>query len=291
MPALGTHVRHSEELPQHALYAVPTRIDQIGRIVAPVYINGQGPFRFMLDTGANHTVLAEAAARRLGLDPDGRSVVVQGVNGVSSAPTVWVQQLAAGELSYDDVHMPVLSGPVLDDLDGILGMDALAHRKIAANFGDDSVRITDSDGRRARNDRIVIPVRLLSGRLALIDSTVGRLAVAAVIDTGSPRTLGNPALQRALQGQRAHNEQAHATSVIDASALERPGEAQWAPPIRLGGATINDATITFGDFDIFHAWGLADRPALLIGMDVLGTLSEFAIDYRRLELQLLTLKP
>src|SRR5918993_608268 len=38
-------------------YVAPTRRDRIGRVWAPVYINGQGPFRLVLDTGANRTAV------------------------------------------------------------------------------------------------------------------------------------------------------------------------------------------------------------------------------------------
>ncbi|HEX6572433.1 MAG TPA: aspartyl protease family protein, partial [Steroidobacteraceae bacterium] len=47
-PALG----------QEPSYAVPTRLDRAGRVLAPVMVNGQGPYRFILDTGANRAVLA-----------------------------------------------------------------------------------------------------------------------------------------------------------------------------------------------------------------------------------------
>ena len=37
-------------------YAAPTRVDRIGRIWAPVKVNGQGPYRLVLATGASHTI-------------------------------------------------------------------------------------------------------------------------------------------------------------------------------------------------------------------------------------------
>ena len=77
-------------------------------------------------------------------------------------------------------------------------------------------------------------------------------------------------------------------AVIDATDQVRLGELTLSPTITLGEATISNTNITYGDFDIFRVWGLDEQPALLIGMDVLGTLAEFAIDYRRRELQLLT---
>jgi hypothetical protein len=38
---------------------------------------------------------------------------------------------------------------------------------------------------------------------------------------------------------------------------------------------------------VFKTWGLQGKPALLLGMDVLGSLAYFSIDYDRAELQLL----
>jgi hypothetical protein len=61
--------------------------------------------------------------------------------------------------------------------------------------------------------------------------------------------------------------------------------------VRLGDASIDNLIITFGDFGVFKVWGLDKEPAILIGMDVLGTLSDFRVDYRRREVQLLVRPP
>src|SRR5688500_7570856 len=47
-------------------YVAPTRRDRIGRVWAPVYLNGKGPFRLVLDTGANRTAVIPALANRIG---------------------------------------------------------------------------------------------------------------------------------------------------------------------------------------------------------------------------------
>ena len=49
-----------------------TRSDRLGRVVAPVSVNGQGPFRFIVDTGANRSVLSQGLVERLGLTPEGQ---------------------------------------------------------------------------------------------------------------------------------------------------------------------------------------------------------------------------
>src|SRR5262245_10659337 len=55
--------------------AAATSKDTAGRAVALININGQGPFRFIIDTGANRSVLSQALATRLGLEHSGEDVV------------------------------------------------------------------------------------------------------------------------------------------------------------------------------------------------------------------------
>jgi predicted aspartyl protease len=257
--------------PDQPLYAVSTRLDRIGRIVAPVFINGQGPFMFMLDTGANRTVLSDEAVQRLGLATADNRIAVQGVNGRGTVPTVQVQRLDAGELRFNNVALPVLTGTVLDRVDGILGMDGLIGKKVTADFIRDRISIVESRGHQAPYNRIVVHGELISGRLMMIEGHVGHVPVKAIIDTGGMRTLGNPALQQALAAQRGHGELAYTTGVIDATDRVRLGELALSPMITLGDAIISNTNITYGDFEIFRVWGLDEQPALLIGMDVLGT--------------------
>ena len=49
-------------------FAAPTLRDRIGRIWAPVLINGRGPYRLVLDTGATHSAIIPAG-RQQSRDP------------------------------------------------------------------------------------------------------------------------------------------------------------------------------------------------------------------------------
>src|SRR5580658_5009105 len=51
-------------------FVAPTHRDQIGRIWAPVWINGKGPFRLVLDTGANHSGITSRVAELLDIPLD-----------------------------------------------------------------------------------------------------------------------------------------------------------------------------------------------------------------------------
>jgi predicted aspartyl protease len=132
------------------LYATPTRRDRAGRIVAPVEINGRGPFRFILDTGANRSAISAATAEELGLEVEVDAPMgVHGVTGSSILPSVEVASLRAGEIDFGGRRMPVLPQAVFGGTDGILGIDALQDARVEVDFARDRVTIRRSSGRRA----------------------------------------------------------------------------------------------------------------------------------------------
>src|SRR6185503_8146145 len=78
------------------LFASPTRLDRVGRIVAPVYINGQGPFRLVVDTGASHSTISPQLAERLALSTSlSSAILLNGVTGAAEVPAVRVGRLQA----------------------------------------------------------------------------------------------------------------------------------------------------------------------------------------------------
>jgi NADPH:quinone reductase-like Zn-dependent oxidoreductase len=44
--------------------------------------------------------------------------------------------------------------------------------------------------------------------------------------------------------------------------------------------------IVYGDFHIFKVWEMVDKPAMIIGMDVLGTVPALGIDFERQDVYL-----
>jgi len=250
-----------------------------------VRINGQGPYYFMVDTGANRTVITANLAEQLGLDVEhAPTATVQGVAGSIVAPVVTLNLLQTGELTIHDLRAPVLTGPVLAQVDGILGMDGLANKKITADFIKDRIRISDSRGEPAELRFTVIHFELISQRLIMADARIGHIPVKAIIDTGGTHTLGNLALLNAIAAQGKGDPRVLESAVFDVTENLQYGRLMLAPRIRLGNAAIANIAVIFGDFRVFHIWRLDEKPALLIGMDVLGVLGELSIDYKRKEL-------
>lgn len=96
--------------------------------VEGITINGKGPYRFLLDTGAQSTVVDPALADSLGLRPSYRVEVVS-VNGSHLAPAVERAELTVdGQTVTGEVLIyPIEGVRQLDpSLAGILGQSALA---------------------------------------------------------------------------------------------------------------------------------------------------------------------
>lgn len=279
----------SREPPPEPLYAAPTRADRAGRIHAAVEINGQGPFRFILDTGANRSALSPEVVERLHL-PHAEKVFleVHGVTGSAILPAVRIESLRAGGVVLPPGNLPVLPGDVFGRADGILGISGLQRASITVDFENDRVVIAPSTGRRPSGGYMVVPTKVTRGGLLQARGRVGRTRVTVIIDTGAERTLGNMPLLAELQ-KRSNRADETATNVVGATTrVTSAGISLVAPTIMIGEAELTDLPVTFGDLHAFEVWGLTKEPALLIGMDLLGLLQQIVIDYRRGELYLKT---
>ena len=271
-------------------YVAPTRRDRIGRIWAPVYINGRGPFRLVLDSGATASEITAHVASELGLTPDlSHKVLLRGVVGAAAVPIVQVQNLTVGDVSFGRTRMPIVPD-ALGGADGILGTDGMADRRIVIEFNHDLITIQRSHGQHAPVGFVTIPFELVGKELLVADAWVGAVRTKAIIDTGGQATIANVALHDALERRRAQERDAHAI-IEDVTKSTQDASDAAAPPILLG-TSFSDGTIrisndrlTFGDMHIFEHWHMTGEPAMLIGMDTLGRLGTLIIDYRRHELQ------
>jgi len=273
-------------------FVMPTRRDRIGRIWAPVYINGQGPFRLVLDSGANHSGITEAVAETLGLTADAsKQVMLRGVTGSTPVSTVHVNSFAVGDMQEGAGRLPIVTD-ALGGAEGILGTDGMQNRRIYIDFRHDLISITRSKSEHAEIGFRVIPFETLRGNLLVVDATVGGVRTKAIIDTGGQVTIANNALRQALERRRAQ-QNSQPTHIEGVTTDIQDADAVSTPPLRMGGV---DATgsfieiryhdVSFGDMRIFEHWRLIDEPAMLVGMDALGMLDTLVIDYRRHELQI-----
>jgi len=275
-------VPHAEVM----LYQQTPRGDELGRIVVPVMLNGQGPFYFLLDTGATRSVLSHTAVSRLQLQEDhDRDVAIRSVNGRRRVHTTLVDSLKVGDMEFRQQRLPILSARVLDGMDGILSTDNLRDTRLTADFANAEVRIARVTGAPWPSSVEPVKFSAVSHQLILVDAWLGKHKVSAVIDTGGAHTLGNVALLRMLVADAGGQlNDVRASLVNDATDTQSEAWDSSVETLRIGTTVIGDLTVSFGNFPVFGFWHLDDRPALLIGMDALSRMQSFSIDYQRLEL-------
>lgn len=264
--------------PDAASVAGVTTKDTAGRAVAPISINGQGPFRFIIDTGANRSVLSQALAARLGLVPSGEDVV-HSIDGAEPAKLVNVESLSFGALRLSSGDTPVLDGPMLDGEHGLLGVDGMAGRLLHVDFTKNCVEIYESAVQLPMQGWLSVPARMRFGTMLIVQGEIQGVAVNVLIDTGSNISLANEQFRDALRSVAARTIENHGGRAFT---FGRPIVLElsvWTPTLRIGHTFIDGVHAYIGDFHIFDVWGLQNEPTLLIGMDVLARSREMAIDY------------
>jgi predicted aspartyl protease len=266
-------------------YVAPTRRDRIGRIWAPVLIDGKGPYRLVLDTGATRSAITTRAAQSLGGAQVNATTLVTGFTGTAVVPTLHVRSLEVGELLIGPSDLPVLTD-VFGGAQGVLGIEGLANKRIYADFSHDRLEIVRSHGERAPGDFIVVPLTQTTGGLLYASVRVGNVRTKAIIDTGAQGTVGNLALRDALMRHPPRNV-VH-DEVIGVTLDVQTGDSLAAPDIDFGKLQVKNARIIFGDMYLFQHWKLTETPTLTLGMDLLGSFDVLVIDYNRHELQIRT---
>lgn len=265
-------------------YVAPTTRDRIGRVWVPVHIDGHGPFRLVLDTGAQRSAIVPHVAQQLGIPLDrAPPVQLHGVTGTAVTPTIDVDYLSVGDVWLRSSRLPVVPD-VFGGAEGLLGVDGMQDRRIHIDFRADYVDIARSPNRRAGEGFFALPF-VADVRQLAVNARVGNVDVLAVIDTGAQSTVGNEALQAALRRQVA-GRATRLDQIHGATGDVQTGTGARVPAITLGGLRIHDAHVTFGDLHIFGKWEMTDRPVLLLGMDILGLVDTLVIDYRRRELHI-----
>lgn len=259
----------------------PFDLDATRRMAVPVMIGGQGPFSFLVDTGAERTVIAKELAERLGLAEGSKLRLAT----IGSSATVASYRVAA--LNMTDLHMTSFEAPAFAGRHigaaGLIGIDMLENRRVLIEFRKESMSILETR-KRARpiihdDDAIVVTARNMAGRLILSDARIDGKRVDVIVDTGAQTSIGNIALQRLVAGRRQHRVPFFPTTLNAVSGEIVPAVRTAIKQISIGGAEVNDLPVSFADSQAFRALGLDKRPALLLGMDSLSLFDRVEIDF------------
>jgi len=267
-------------------YVAPTTRDRIGRIWAPVLINGEGPFRLVLDTGASRSAIIPRVAEALKLPIAVDSVQLRGVTGSAVASSITVDTLEVGDLILQGATMPIVAD-VFGGADGVLGAEGLTDKRIIIDFKRDRITLLYSHRQATPSGFLTLPFKFEQNRGMRIPVVIGSVRVVGVVDTGAQVTVANLALREAL-ARRLKDATPEEASIIGVTQDIQQADSARIPSFFAGDLLVRNANIMFADLHIFDLWGLSSEPAVLIGMDILGVLDTLIIDYALSELQIKT---
>ncbi len=254
--------------------------DSAERMTVPVTVDGRGPYAFVIDTGADRTVISRELAESLGLQP-GDPVELNGTGGVDLTPTARIGELLVGARHMREVSAPTLLASNLGAA-GLLGIDSLRDQRMVMDFSRNLMAVEPSRREHFGMDEVVVHAHSRYGQLVLVNASVDGVPIAVILDSGAQNTIGNLALLRMIGGDRAAATQLP-VQVISVSGRQTPARFATMPHVKLGGVNLNNVPVAFADLHTFSEFDLTQEPAMLLGMDVLRHFDRVVVDFGRKE--------
>jgi predicted aspartyl protease len=279
--------------PEQAVDRMAATTDADQHLTVEVRIDGAGPFEFVVDTGADRTVISEEVAASLGLQR-GPQVKLNGIVRSLATDTALIANFSLGSVVRKNLELPVLPRSLLQ-ADGYLGLDTLDGLRVTFDFRNHALEIDRAHSRFASssspsaykvgsNDARVL-AEGSSGHLRTVDCRAGDVPAAAFIDSGAEVSIGNTVLLDAMLARHATRLDLATVQVSGITGGQIAGRLALIDKIRLQRLEFTNCPLVIVDLQVFDIWGLSNKPALLIGMNYLRQFASVAIDYRLKEIR------
>ncbi len=257
-------------------------LDAAQRLTVEVEINDQGPFPFMIDTGANSSAISRDLAMRLGLSIQGK-VMLHGIAGQVLVDQVGAASVRTRRRLVRDMKLALVDDPAMKGR-GLLGQDWLGDANILIDYGHRRM-VVGGALPIPTGATVAAPMRLKRSGLALVDGSIPGRYLLAFLDSGSNATIGNLALLEAARATGNLIGDPIDIKLLSVTGQTLPGALYVLARVQLGGVWLRRLPVVMGQIHTFGYWGLNDQPALLIGADVLQKFASVAMDYRRGEVR------
>ena len=236
-----------------------------GHMLLPVTINGDGPYDFILDTGASRSAVASAVAEQYGFQSDWTDFDdVQALTTRFEAEFFELPNLEFSgrpAASLHSVVIPVEEGHPIP-VAGLLGADAITSSRYTIDFMNSQLILDTASPTRVTG--LIDPIGLLITQ-AEMRRAYGTVHV--MIDSGSARSIANLPLVR-MAGSRMMELRMGTVNGIDGR-REESVDTLLVRDFQIGGLCIPGFQMLEGELDICRHLGWEDEPALILGMDAL----------------------
>lgn len=307
---LGTSKLHRVSGPEVA--TVPFDLHN-NRPYISVMLNGKGPLRFVIDTGASLSVLSDKAAERLGIKPVARGGNARAVGGTGKFPIIYglLDSMTIGETKIDLVPIYIRTVHTTPNAekeeqeDGYLGLSVLSNFLMTIDYQNAKLTLdrtvqpdppagTKPEGETAAGasspNEIVVPLRSTSGGLASAEAQIAPLnrPLNLIVDTGATSTVvSKSAVKRyKLEDLKLTTDR---TSVIGAAGIEVGVETLGLPTMIVNNLKQSNVRALILDLDPVNETSGFEQHGILSG-DFLRHF-RMRLDLRRYELRLLPQSP
>lgn len=247
------------------------------RLSVDVLVNGRGPYRFIVDSGADTSVVGLRIAHDLEL-PLATPAILDAMTSRNIVDRVKVDQLTIGSSSVRNLELPALREVDVGG-EGMIGIDALVEQRLMMDFEKHLIKVEDARiPEKFDPHDIVIIARRQHGQLILTHVRAAGYDLDAIIDTGSEITIGNLALRDKLM--RGNRDKFITVPVVGVTGATENLQFARIGELQLGPVTLKDVPMAFADVPPFKLFGLSEEPALLLGTDLLENFKRISLDFR-----------
>lgn len=247
------------------------------RLSVNVQVNGRGPYHFIVDSGADTSVVGLRIAHDLEL-PLATPAILNAMTARNIVDRVKVDQLTIGSTTVRNLELPALREVDVGG-DGMIGIDALVEQRLMMDFEKHLIKVEDARIPERFDPRdIVIIARRQHGQLILTHVKAAGYDLDAIIDTGSEITIGNLALRDKLM--RGNRDKFITVPVVGVTGATENLQFARIGELQLGPVTLKDVPMAFADVPPFKLFGLSEEPALLLGTDLLENFKRISLDFR-----------
>lgn len=255
-------------------------IDKSTRMTVPVRINGSEPYPFIVDTGAERTVIANDLARTLAL-ASGPKLTLATITGQTKVDSYVIDRLATTAVNVEGLEAPGLERYNLGAY-GLLGIDSLEQHRVLLDFKRGTMDVLPSPKTKKKtkieDGMIVVTAVRKAGRMILSSATIDGMKVDVILDTGAQGSMGNLALRKRLNASRRTMPYVD-VKIRSVTGEMLHGQFTQIKDIEIGKISIQALPIIFSDNYAFEALDLKNKPAIMLGMDAMKMFDRVMIDF------------
>ncbi|HEY6931379.1 MAG TPA: retroviral-like aspartic protease family protein [Thermoanaerobaculia bacterium] len=172
-------------------------------ILVPVFVEGKGPYEFILDTGASISLLSTELARSLGV------AVTRTEEGVGAGGNVSIELGRVGSLSIGETELHDVEVGLTDELarigevtrskiDGDIGYNVLNHFRVTVDYGHNVLKLSSATGGPCEEAAVPFEIAPTKPLMVLPVEVNGSGPYRFCLDTGTSMTAISPAFAARL---------------------------------------------------------------------------------------------